>query len=65
MWVLGSVEGAWPKCLLRGRCVKSIQQIGAYIIFGAFMDLEKKAYDTIHHRHGMWQMLRVYGVRVK
>ena len=27
----------------------------------AFMDLEK-AYDTID-RHGMWQMLRVYGVR--
>ena len=25
-----------------------------------FMDLEK-AYDTID-RHGMWQMLRVYGV---
>ena len=29
-------------------------------IFWAFMDLEK-AYDTID-RHGMWQMLRVYGV---
>ena len=29
-------------------------------VFGAFMDLEK-AYDTID-RHGMWQMLRVYGV---
>ena len=28
--------------------------------FWAFMDLEK-AYDTID-RHGMWQMLRVYGV---
>ena len=28
-----------------------------------FMDLEK-AYDTID-RHGMWQMLRVYGVREK
>ena len=27
------------------------------------MDLEK-AYDTID-RHGMWQMLRVYGVRGK
>ena len=26
----------------------------------AFMDLEK-SYDTID-RHGMWQMLRVYGV---
>ena len=29
-------------------------------VFWAFMDLEK-AYDTIG-RHGMWQMLRVYGV---
>ena len=29
-------------------------------VFRAFIDLEK-AYDTID-RHGMWQMLRVYGV---
>ena len=29
-------------------------------VFCAFVDLEK-AYDTID-RHGMWQMLRVYGV---
>ena len=29
-------------------------------VFWAFMDLEK-AYDTIDP-HGMWQMLRVYGV---
>ena len=29
-------------------------------VFWAFMDLEKP-YDTID-RHGMWQMLRVYGV---
>ena len=29
-------------------------------VFWAFMDLEK-AHDTID-RHGMWQMLRVYGV---
>ena len=28
-------------------------------VFSAFMDLEQ-AYDTID-RHGMWQMLRVYG----
>ena len=28
--------------------------------FWSFMDLEK-AYDTLD-RHGMWQMLRVYGV---
>ena len=32
-------------------------------VFWAYMDLEK-AYDTID-RHGMWQMLRVYGVRGK
>ena len=32
-------------------------------LFGAFMDLEK-AYDTID-RHGMWQMVRVYGVAGK
>ena len=29
-------------------------------VFWAFMDLEK-GHDTID-RHGMWQMLRVYGV---
>ena len=29
-------------------------------VFHAFIDLEKD-YDTID-RHGMWQMLRVYGV---
>ena len=32
-------------------------------VLWAFMDLEM-AYDTID-RHGMWQMLRVYGVRGK
>ena len=32
-------------------------------VFWAFMDLEK-AYDTVD-RHGMWKMLRVYGVGVK
>ena len=32
-------------------------------VFLAFMDL-KKAYDTIY-RHGMWQMLRLYGVGEK
>ena len=32
---------------------------GKYVCW-AFMNLEK-AYDTID-RHGMWQMLRVYGV---
>ena len=30
------------------------------VVFWAFMDLEN-AYDTID-RHGMWEMLRVYGV---
>ena len=29
-------------------------------VFWAFMDLEN-AYDTID-RHGMWQMLKVYGI---
>ena len=32
-------------------------------VLSAFLDLEK-AYDTID-RHGMWQMLRVHGVRGK
>ena len=32
-------------------------------VFHAFMDLEMP-YDTIN-RHGMWQMLRVYGVGEK
>ena len=32
-------------------------------VFWAFMDLEM-AYDTID-RHGMWQMLRVYGIEGK
>ena len=32
-------------------------------VFLAFINLEK-AYDTID-RHGMWQMLRVYGVGEK
>ena len=36
------------------------KNLGEKDVFWAFMDLEK-AYDTID-RHGMWQMLRVYGV---
>ena len=32
-------------------------------VFWAFIDLEK-SYDSID-RHGMWQMLRAYGVRGK
>ena len=32
-------------------------------VFWAFKDLEK-AYDTID-RHGLWQMLKVYGVKLK
>ena len=55
---LGRVEDACTKCLLYDRCVKSISQMGN--VFLAFMDLEK-GYDTID-LHGMWQMLRVYGV---
>ena len=46
---LGRVEGALTKCLHSPNDV-----------FLAFMDI-KKDYDTID-RHGMWQMLRVYGV---
>ena len=34
--------------------------VNVKVVFWAFMDLEK-AYDTVD-RHGMWQMLRVYGV---
>ena len=44
-----SVRQVCEKYLVNGKAV-----------FWAFMDLEK-AYDTID-RHGMWQMLRVYGV---
>ena len=58
MWVRqgrGCMDKVFPvgqvceKCLANGKDV-----------FGAFMDLEK-ANDTID-RHGIWQMLRVYGV---
>ena len=54
---LGRVEDA---------CVFAVRQLcEKYLangkdVFWAFMDLEK-AYVTID-RHGMWQMLRVYGV---
>ena len=34
--------------------------VNVKVVFWAFMDLEK-AYDTVD-RHGIWQMLRVYGV---
>ena len=44
-----AVRQVWEKYLANGKDV-----------FGSFIDLEK-AYDTID-RHGMWQMLRVYGV---
>ena len=44
-----AVRQVCEKCLANGKDV-----------FCAFMDLEK-AYDTID-RHGMWQMLRVFGV---
>ena len=39
-------------------CKKYLEN-GKYVFWG-FMDLEN-AFDTID-RHGMWQMLRVYGV---
>ena len=40
--------------------MKSIQQ-NEKVAFLAFIDFEK-AYDT-NDRHGMWQMLRGYGVQ--
>ena len=49
---LGRVEDVWQVCE---------KYLGNWKdVFCAFMDLEK-ANDTID-RHGMWQMLRVYGV---
>ena len=49
---LGRVEDVWQLCE---------KYLGNWKdVFCAFMDLEK-ANDTID-RHGMWQMLRVYGV---
>ena len=51
------VEGAWTKCLLYGKCVKSILRIEEM----HFVRFWKRSIDTID-RHGMWQMLRVYGV---
>ena len=43
---------------LRQVCEKYL--VNGKVVFWAFRDLEK-AYDTIDW-HGMWQMLRVYGV---
>ena len=40
--------------------MKSIYVANGKDVLWAFMDLEK-AYDTVD-RHGMWQMLTVYGV---
>ena len=37
-----------------------MKSISGKDVFWSFMDLER-AYDTID-RHGMWKMLRVYGV---
>ena len=44
------------------RCCEKYRANGKDVL-RAFMDLER-AFDTID-RHGMWQMLRVYGVRGK
>ena len=55
---LGRVEVTLTNCLLKGRCVKVSRKWKD--VFFAFIDLEK-AYDTID-RHGMWQILKVYGV---
>ena len=61
MWVYVRIEDAWTKCLPYGRCEKYLAN--GKDVFWAFMDLEK-AYDTID-RHGIWQMLTVYGVGIK
>ena len=55
-------------CMDQVFAVRQVQVCEKYLangkdVFWAFMDLEK-AYDTIN-RHGMWKMLRVYGVGVK
>ena len=47
-----------PSVAVRQVCEKYLSN--GKDVFLAFIDLEK-AYDTID-RHGMWQMLRVYGV---
>ena len=47
-----------PVSAVRQVCEKHLQN-GKYV-FWAYMDVEKE-YDTID-RHGMWQMLTVYGV---
>ena len=57
---LGRVEDAWTKCLPYIRQVCEKNQAHWKCVFWAVMDLEK-AYDS-HEWHGMWQMLRVYGV---
>ena len=46
-------------CFFREKLFYIFYLILSFLIW-AFMDLEK-GYDTID-RHGMWQMLRVYGV---
>ena len=61
MWVRQG-RGCMDQVFAYGRFVKSIWQIGRNV-FLAFINLEK-AYETID-RHGMWQMLRVYGVGEK
>ena len=58
----GRVEDAWTKCLQKGIFVEKYQANGKYVVW-AFMDLGK-AYDTID-RHGLWQILRLDGVRGK
>ena len=50
-----------PRVCVRQVCEKYLAN--GKDIFWAFIYLEM-AYDTID-RHGMWQMLRVYGVRGK
>ena len=61
----GAKQRHAPRCIHKMQAILSVQVCEKYLangknVFWAFMDLEK-AYDTVD-RHGMWQMLRVYGV---
>ena len=57
---LGRVKDACMDQVFAVRQVYDKNLANGKIVFWDLMDL-KKAYDTIY-RHGMWQVLRVYGV---
>ena len=60
MWYLGWVDGACLNQVLAVRHVCEKYPANGKGVFKVFMDLEKGC-DTID-RHGVWQMLIVYGV---